>query len=71
MNGKTAFVSRHFQVRVGTATARGMPWRPVWLRSSWLFKKGLLILENTLNFINCWDLDLSRIQFSSLANWFV
>lgn len=36
-----------------------------------LFKKGLLILEDTLNSGNCGDLDLSRIHFSSMANWFV
>lgn len=35
-----------------------------------LFRKRLLILEDTLNLGNHGDLDLSRIQFSSMANWF-
>lgn len=33
-----------------------------------LFKKGLLILDDTSNLGNYRDLDLSRIQFSSMAN---
>jgi len=36
-----------------------------------LFFKKVLILEDTLNFSNRGDLDLSRILCSCITNWFV